>query len=110
MNWLYRIFNRNRTFGSARSGSWPAFRKRFLAGKVCAVCGGTKKIELHHIKKFQTNPELELSEQNVLPLCENKKYGVVCHLFFGHLGNYRERINPDVILDAMEWNKKLLTK
>ena len=95
LNFLIRLLTRwqNReslkTLGAKRSNQWPAFRKKFLEGKSCAICGGTKILELHHIRKFSDFPELELSENNVLPLCESGKYGIVCHQFAGHAGDYR---------------------
>lgn len=92
--------------GSARSPKWPEFRKNFLKGKSCAVCGGVDMLELHHIKPFHLHPELELDPNNVLPLCESQKNGVTCHLFIGHLGNYKS-INPDVIEDARLWSHKM---
>lgn len=107
MNFLRKIFSRDyQIYGVARSPKWSAFRKNYLKGKSCAVCGGTDTLELHHIKMFSQYPELELSEDNVLPLCESGKNGVVCHRFFGHLGNYR-KINPSVIQDVNIWNQKL---
>jgi hypothetical protein len=92
--------------GKKRSPKWAAFRRQFLQGKVCAVCGGTKKLELHHIRPFHLHPELELDEGNVIPLCENNKDGVNCHLLFGHLGSFKS-FNLTVISDAESWNKKI---
>lgn len=96
----------DRTFGAARSPSWQSFRKSVLAGKSCAVCGGTKKLELHHIQSFAQHQDLELEPTNVIPLCESKKWGVTCHQFFGHLGDYKD-INPDIRKDAELWKTKL---
>jgi hypothetical protein len=39
---------------------------------------------------------LELTPDNLITLCESKKYGITCHLFVGHRGNYR-LFNPDVV-------------
>lgn len=107
IQFLKDLFRGYPVFGGAvRSGQWSTFRKKFLEGKVCAVCNGTKKLELHHLKPFNQFPELELSPDNVLPLCESGKNGIMCHLFVGHLGNYK-KINPDAIKDSMIWNEKL---
>ena len=95
------------TIGVKRSTKWFAVRKKHLQQfPFCAVCNSNKKLEVHHIKPFNTNPDLELNPTNLITLCENRKYGVCCHLFVGHCGNYKD-INPDVIQDAKYWNVKL---
>lgn len=92
--------------GKKRSSKWPAFRKKFLLNKICAVCGGTAKLEAHHLKPFHLHPELELCADNLIPLCENKKDGVNCHLFIGHLGCFKA-INPDCETDSLDWYNKI---
>jgi predicted HNH restriction endonuclease len=90
-----------------RSSQWPKIRKNFLLkNSKCAVCNGTKKLEVHHIKPFHQAPELELDENNLITLCEDWSYGLNCHLLVGHLGNYRN-INPSVQTDAKTWQAKL---
>jgi 5-methylcytosine-specific restriction protein A len=92
---------------SNRSSKWPTIRKHFLlSNPKCAVCEGVDKINVHHIKPFHSHPELELELSNLITLCESTKGGVNCHLWFGHLGNYKD-INPNVIADATAWNLKL---
>jgi 5-methylcytosine-specific restriction endonuclease McrA len=82
-------------------------RKQHLqAEPTCRVCGGRDKIEVHHKKSFCKNPELELDRKNLITLCESKKNGVNCHLFFGHLGNYRT-INSNVDKDVSAWQSKI---
>ena len=88
-----------------RSSRWPKFSKGYLKGKICAVCGGKKNLQAHHKKPFHLFPDLELDPANVIPLCEGAK-DVNCHLFIGHLGNFKG-YNPDVEADAREWNRKL---
>jgi hypothetical protein len=93
-----------------RSSKWPNVRKKHLEKfPTCAVCSGTKKIEVHHIQPFNQKPELELNFNNLISLCEDKSYGVCCHLFVGHLGNYKN-INPNVVNDSKVWNDKLKIK
>jgi len=93
--------------GKKRSPKWQSVRKNFLLKNgECAVCGEKKKLEVHHIKPFHECPELELEESNLITLCESDSGGVVCHLFFGHLGDYR-KINPDIQRDALYWKNKL---
>lgn len=107
----YTIFRReDKTFGSVRSPKWRSVRKKYLKGHPeCAVCGGTKKNEIHHIQPFYKRPDLELNLFNLINLCETKKDGVRCHQFFGHLGNYRSA-NPNVVEDAKIWAIKLKTR
>ena len=94
--------------GSIRSNKWPTARKHHIAkNPTCAACGGKDKLEVHHIKPFHMDPSLELEPTNLLTLCESKSFGVVCHLHYGHLGDYK-RVNPDVVKDAAIWNKKML--
>ena len=92
---------------SKRSSKWPAVRKAHLKQfPTCAVCGGTKKVEVHHIVSFVEDPSKELDPTNLITLCESKSHGVTCHLFVGHRGSYK-KINPNVIEDAKIWNEKL---
>jgi hypothetical protein len=92
-----------------RSSKWSKVRaEHLLKEPICMVCGSDKQIEVHHMKPFNTHPELELEPSNLITLCESKKRGVDCHRFFGHLGNYK-LINPDVINDCKCWKDKLLT-
>ena len=97
--------------GSKRSSTWPKWRKEWFKkhGQVCAVCGSTSKVELHHIVPFHEDKSKEEDEGNVIPLCEAKKDGLNCHLAFGHLGNFKSW-NVDVRLDAAIMNKKIKTR
>ena len=110
-NLIYRTkvklgFADDKTFGAKRSSGWPRFRREFLKGKSCAVCGGTEKIELHHIEPFHLKPEFELDFSNVIPLCESKKWGVTCHQFFGHLGDYKDA-NSNVVYRSLVFLLKM---
>jgi 5-methylcytosine-specific restriction endonuclease McrA len=90
-----------------RSSKWRAFRKRYIENHpACALCGSYVAVEVHHIQPFNIAPELELDETNCISLCEYKKFGVNCHLLFGHHGNYR-KINKDVLADVASWRLKL---
>jgi hypothetical protein len=92
--------------GTARSPLWPALRKRFLKGKSCFICGGKAKLEAHHIYPFHKYPAMELSESNLIPLCESGKNGANCHLLWGHLGSFLSW-NQLVREDVAEWHRKL---
>lgn len=93
--------------GADRSPHWSKTRDQFLDGKCCAVCGGTTALVAHHEVPFHLAPDLELDPSNLVPLCEAKRYGVNCHLLFGHLGNYR-RTNVSVRADAAYWHQRLI--
>lgn len=95
--------------GKKRSSKWRKVRKAFLKKHpLCEVCWSHKKVEVHHIIPFHVDPSLELEEHNLVTLCENKKYGVNCHLLVGHLGNYR-KYNESVMTDAYLWNNKIMS-
>lgn len=94
----------------ARSPKWRSVRAKYLkANGKCAVCNGTKNLEVHHKQPFHVHPELELDPSNFITLCESGVNGINCHLLVGHLGNYKS-INLDVITDAALWNTKLTTR
>lgn len=88
------------TIGNPRSPQWPAVRKKHLAEHpTCACCGGSEKLEVHHVLPFHLHPELELDPGNLVTLCESWRNGICCHLAVGHLGNYKA-FNPSAIEDA----------
>lgn len=90
-----------------RSSQWRKVRKKHLRkNSVCAVCLREKKIEVHHVIPFHVRPDLELDSDNLITLCEAKKYGINCHLLIGHLGNYR-KVNRSCREDAKIWREKL---
>lgn len=93
------------TLFNPRSSEWPKVRKEHLRlNPVCAVCEGTEKLQVHHIKSFSTHPELELQPSNLITLCESG--GSNHHLLFGHLDNFK-RINPEVVSDCANWSNKI---
>jgi 5-methylcytosine-specific restriction enzyme A len=78
--------------GLKRSGKWPAVRRAHLAHEDwCRWCGSQKDLEVHHISPFHVHPELELTDANLITLCETM--GVECHLRHGHFGNWKT-FNP----------------
>lgn len=107
-NLIQKIFKRDeweRTLGAARSPRWAKFRDEFLKGKTCAVCAREDRNELHHIIPFWKRPDLELTESNVIVLCDGSGTRKD-HLYFGHLGSWRSW-NEDVRSDCEIWNKKI---
>jgi len=96
--------------GDRRSSKWASVRKQHLQNNPkCSACGGSNNLEVHHIQPFNQHPELELDPNNLITLCESKNNGVNCHLFFGHLGNFKS-INTNVIQDVAIWLKKILER
>ena len=90
-----------------RSTHWPTVRKNFLKlNPSCAACGDTAKLEVHHKMPFHLDPSLELDPNNLITLCESDSYGIICHLYIGHLGNYK-KFNPNVTEDAASVLKRL---
>lgn len=92
--------------GARRSSQWSHVRQQHLkANPTCALCGGSRKLEVHHAVPFHVDPTKELDPGNLITLCEAWKRGVNCHLLFGHLGNYRGW-NADVHVDVSRWKTR----
>jgi len=88
---------RERLKAKRRSSKWPKFEHSFLkTHKNCAACGGTKRLQVHHISPFRLHPERELDVNNVIVLCMGMPE---CHLRIGH-GNSFKSYNPHVTEDA----------
>lgn len=100
---------KQKTHGKERSPKWPALRKKILKGKVCAVCGGKTKLELHHIVPFHIDPSRELDPTNLIPLCEGNKT-INCHLRFGHFDSFENKYNIQIKVEAPKWQKRFLAK
>ncbi len=81
-----------------RNANWLDFSREFLKTKVCAVCGGKYRLVAHHKIPWYLRPDLELVEDNLIPLCEGRN-SCNCHLTFGHLGNWR-MYNRQVVEDS----------
>ena len=95
-----------KTLGAARSSGWQKVRKEYITKyPFCALCSGTKTLEVHHKQPFHIKPELELDPKNLITLCESGKNGIVCHRAFGHLGDYKS-VNNQVDDDVMVWKTK----
>jgi 5-methylcytosine-specific restriction protein A len=93
--------------GAKRSAEWPKVRAvHLLKEPACGLCGGTDKVEVHHVRPFHIHPELELDPMNLITLCEANKEGFDCHLAFGHLGSFKSW-NVSVIADCINWSVKL---
>lgn len=99
-----------------RDGHWPSLRKAHLVREpYCQYCGGTEKLQVHHIRPFHLHPELELDPNNLITLCEAP--GKDCHLRFGHEGNFRTgydvnivelcRKHRQMLKDTGQWPKEI---
>lgn len=101
---------RQQLFGAPRSGKWPRVRKQHLEREPeCAACGRKKNLEVHHIRPFHENPELELDDGvdgsgkdgNLITLCDTP-----CHIVHGHLMSWM-RANPEVRADCERYRQKM---
>lgn len=81
-----------------RSPQWSGVRAQHLAQyPACAGCGRDTFLEVHHIQPFHLFPDLELSPENLITLCERP--GHDCHFHFGHFLDWY-KYNPNVVADA----------
>ena len=93
--------------GASRSPLWSKVRSKHLKKEpVCQLCGGDDDLEVHHIIPFHINPDRELDPSNLITLCGCGKKGINCHLFFGHLGSWKN-YNPSVVVDTAVWREKI---
>jgi len=110
ITWLFHFFRNwrdehQKTFGSTRSSEWSKVRKQHLKDHpACDACGGTKNLQVHHVRSFATHPELELQDSNFLVLCEGMERN--CHRMIGHLNSYLS-INETSREDAAYWLDKI---
>ena len=83
-----------------RSSKWRRIRNLHLESNPnCAICGSDENLTVHHIKSFSENPELELSLDNLITLCENKNLN--CHFVFGHHMRWTN-LNENLINDLQK--------
>lgn len=127
-------YSEDRTFGAVRSSGWAEKRNEWVKEHPnCPLCGGTKKITVHHRFAFHLFPEWELMSyipwddykdtfvklgierpenglvQNYFSLCEGNP-SMNCHLKFGHWGNFKDKYNPHVDLDCAKWFPRFTAK
>lgn len=85
-----------------RSGAWPRVRAEHLRREpVCAACGRSKDLEVHHIRPYSTHPELELDDGNLITLCRDP-----CHFYLAHLMNWSHS-NPSIREDAARYRERI---
>lgn len=98
-------------FWVPRSGKWPTVRRRWLdQHSTCAACGRTEtpnvKLEVHHVMPVHLDPAKELDESNFMTLCQSMTEPFGCHLFVGHLLNWRS-YNPTAREDAASFMRRI---
>jgi 5-methylcytosine-specific restriction protein A len=92
----------------ARSPHWDAVRKTHLKNNaVCAACGATTSLQVHHIRPFHLFPELELDPTNLITLCETVIQDADTkndnhHLELGHNGDFHQ-FNKNVLKAVNEY-------
>jgi hypothetical protein len=91
---MFNFFKQKIRF-AYRSPKWSTIRKKFISrNPICAACGSSKNLEVHHIKPVHLFPEKELDINNLITLCGDK-----CHILFGHCMDFKSW-NPNVIEDC----------
>jgi hypothetical protein len=60
-----------------------AMREQIRRQPWCAFCGGTKRLEAHHVTPVSECPEMADDQFNLLTLCR------WCHFVVGHLCDWR---------------------
>ena len=96
--------------GVSRDSRWSNVVSQHLVKfPTCACCGGTKNRQVHHIKPFHDNPELELDFNNLITLCTDGPCNLNCHFVIGHLGNTKCH-NPNVRQDAAYMRQRFLSR
>jgi hypothetical protein len=84
---------RERRKRSQRSPQWRHVeRQHLLEHPACAACGGTVRMQVHHVQPFAERPELELDPSNLIGLCMGADE---CHLRLGHGGDFHH-FNPEI--------------
>jgi 5-methylcytosine-specific restriction protein A len=83
--------------GSKRSSKWRSVERAYLFDwPNCVGCGSDKRLEVHHVRPFHLEPELELDPGNLITLCRR------CHLLFGHFDDWK-KFNLSVRSNARGW-------
>lgn len=84
-----------------RSSAWDTVREAHLILEpACQWCGkdDIKKLEVHHIRPFHKEPDLELDQANLITLCR------FCHFVVGHNCNW-SKDNENVRKDCEHHNE-----
>lgn len=88
-----------------RSPKWPRVEKEHLKEQPCCqYCLGTENLAVHHEIPFHIDASQELSDANLITLCEAP--GLEHHLHIGHLDNWKN-FNSNVRNDCIQHQKDL---
>ena len=114
IDFIQRIFgwgDHARSFGGIRSSEWPKVRAAHLLKEPsCQVCGGTIKLNVHHVNPFHLHPELELDDNNLITLCTGSSNTINCHVRMGHWDSFKDKYNPKIRQEAPVWLKRFQAK
>jgi len=97
---IHRVHSRLREKNKSkrRSPDWDKVRDAHLSlHPLCAACGGSEELQVHHIIPFHVEASMELEPSNLVTLCMGR---LNCHLHVGHGGSFRF-YNPSVLKDAL---------
>jgi hypothetical protein len=74
---------------------------------ICAWCGTTNRIAIHHIASVQSRPWLAACRTNLIALCDPPRRRDGDHWLRGHMGRSWMMSNPNVedACHAQMWNK-----
>ncbi len=98
VKWKHRALVAEAKCATMRDPRWPKVRAAHLKKEpTCQACGGTEGLECHHVTPFHVDKRKELSDKNLISLCEVK--GKECHLRIGHNSNWK-LYNKNVREDA----------
>jgi len=83
---------------------------------VCAVCGNTKYLEVHHCLPVHNFPAVACDPNNFITLCDGPN-NCSCHKYQGHFGNFKSCYNPYIreyaiisrLMMIYSGNKSLIT-
>ncbi len=96
--------------GGDRSSHWPTVREEFaIDHPACEACGTRECLNVHHVKPFHTDPDLELDPDNLITLCRDHHFRIG-HDPDGMAGPQKPNwklSNPRVREEADELRKKL---
>jgi hypothetical protein len=80
--------------------------QKWLVGKVCAVCGGVKRLQAHHLFPRHIWPQLMWMPEFWYPLCRGNPT-IDCHCTVGHGGDFKG-YNPYCVAMAEQLRPILL--
>ena len=105
--WMHRALIAEAKCATMRDPGWPSVRRAHLKREpTCQACGISEYLEVHHITPFHVDSTKELSDENLITLCEAPDRN--CHFNIGHLKNWKS-YNATVRADAAAELQRRLT-